>query len=204
MGSKKHPWKRSVNPQQRDVDTRNIRENFLIVCEGEKTELNYFKSFRVKSTILKVDIRGLGRNTLSLVDKAVDLKTAGDYNQVWCVFDRDSFPAKNFNAAFAKATSEGIKIAYSNEAFEIWYLLHFNYYDTAFKRRDYAPKLTKLLGYKYEKNINNIYEELLDRQADAIRNAKRLYASYSQCNPERDNPSTTVFELVEALNKFIV
>lgn len=64
--------------------------------------------------------------------------------------------------------------------------------------------LTKLLGHKYEKNSEIIYEELLDRQVEAIRNSKHLHATYSPCNPERDNPSTTVFELVEALNKFVV
>jgi RloB-like protein len=204
MGKKRAPWERSSNRHQRKVDTRNIRERFLIVCEGAKTEPNYFKSFRVNRTIFEADIRGFGYNTLSLVNKAIELKAEDDYDQVWCVFDRDSFPAQIFNAAFDKAKREGIKIAYSNEAFELWYLLHFQYYDSAIKRKEYERMLTKLLGHKYEKNSENIYEELIDLQADAIRNAKRLHASYSPRNPERDNPSTTVFELVEALNKFIV
>jgi hypothetical protein len=204
MSKKKSPWERSSNRHQRKVDTRNIRERFLIVCEGAKTEPNYFKSFRVNRTIFEVDIHGFGYNTLSLVEKAVELKAGNDYDQVWCVFDRDSFPAQIFNSAFKKAELEGIKIAYSNEAFELWYLLHFQFYDSAIKRKEYWKMLSQQLGHKYEKNSETIYEELLDRQMDAIRNAKRLYASYSPCNPERDNPSTTVFELVEALNRFLV
>ena len=204
MGKKRATWERSGNRHQRKVDTRNIRERFLIVCEGAKTEPNYFRSFRVNRTIFEVDIRGFGYNTLSLVEKATELKAGNDYDQVWCVFDRDSFPPRIFNDAFEKAKREGIKIAYSNEAFELWYLLHFQFYDSAMKRKEYGKMLSKELGHKYEKNSDTIYEELLDRQAAAIRNSKRLHASYFPCNPERDNPSTTVFELVEALNKFVV
>ncbi len=204
MGKKRAPWERSSNRHQRKVDTRNIRERFLIVCEGAKTEPNYFKSFRVNRTIFEVDIQGFGYNTLSLVEKAIELKAGENYDQVWCVFDRDSFPAGIFNAAFEKARHEGIKIAYSNEVFELWYLLHFQFYDSVIKRKEYWKMLSKELGHKYEKNSEIIYDELLSRQVDAIRNAKRLYASYSPCNPERDNPSTTVFELVEALSKFVV
>lgn len=204
MSRKRAPWERSGNRHQRKVDTRNIRERFLIVCEGAKTEPNYFRSFRVNREVFEVDIHGFGRNTLSLVEKAVELKAGNDYDQVWCVFDRDSFPARIFNAAFEKATHEGIKIAYSNEAFELWYLLHFQFYDSAIKRKEYWKMLTQQLRHKYEKNSETIYEELLELQGNAIRNAKRLYASYTPCNPERDNPSTTVFELVEALNKFVV
>jgi len=48
-----------------------------------------------------------------------------------------------------------------------------------------------------------MYKILLPKQKAAIKNAKRLLAQYNPPNPEEDNPSTTVFELVEELNKFI-
>ena len=63
--------------------------------------------------------------------------------------------------------------------------------------------MSKSLGHKYEKNSEKIYEEILDKQADAIRNAKRLIKTYKPRNPEIDNPSTTVHLLVLELNKFI-
>jgi len=59
-----------------------------------------------------------------------------------------------------------------------------------------------MLGHPYQKNSEIIFEELLARQADAIRNAKRLLAQYSPPNPAADNPSTTVHKLVEQLNRF--
>lgn len=187
--------------KQRAVDTRVVRERFLIVCEGEKTERNYFECFRVPRKV--IDVHGLGYNTVSLVKKAVDLRNQDSYDQVWCVFDRDSWSAQNFNEALSLAEREDIKVAYSNEAFEIWYLLHFNYHTTAIKRNDCNDKLSELLGKKYKKNQEDMYALLETNQANAIRNARKLLNQYTPRNPERDNPSTTVHELVEQLNRFI-
>ena len=200
MENSKLPWQRQQ--YRRKVETRELRKSFLIVCEGEKTEPKYFEGFRVNKKL--IEIKGLGYNTLSLVKEAISLKEGNDYDQVWCVFDRDSFPAQNFNAAFESAASNNIRIAYSNEAFELWYLLHFQYYDAAIKRKEYCKMLTKSLGYKYVKNSDVIYDELLNLQSDAIRNAKRLLRTYTPCKPERDNPSTTLHELVEELNKYVI
>ena len=188
---------------RRRVNIREQREKFLIVCEGEKTEPNYFESFRVPKDVVKVV--GLGANTLSLVKKAIELQNQDDYDQVWCVFDRDSFPAQNFNNARSLARERGISVAYSNEAFELWYLLHFYYYDTGISRDLYKGKLTKCLGCKYEKNDPDMYETLEDKQKDAIRNAEKLLQSYGpQHNPEKDNPCTAVHQLVQELNRFAV
>ncbi|MEG4306255.1 RloB family protein [Microcoleus sp. D3_18a_C4] len=187
------------------------RRWFLIVCEGEKTEPNYFKSFPVDTKVINLDIRGEGRNTNSLVTKAIELKNDSEFDETdrfWCVFDRDNNPknpndAQNFNAAINIAQNNGIKVAYSNDAFELWYLLHFHFYNTGISRKDYQNMLTKLLGHEYKKNSETIYEELKDKQQDAIKHAKRLLQEYDRPNPESDNPSTTVHLLVEELNGFI-
>ena len=41
--------------RQRQVDTQATLERFLIICEGQKTEVNYFKSFRVPGRFLEVN-----------------------------------------------------------------------------------------------------------------------------------------------------
>ena len=74
---------------KRAVNTRALRQRFLIVCEGEKTEPSYFRKFRVPKEVIKVI--GVGANTVSLVRRTIDLRQEGDYEQVWCVFDRNSF-----------------------------------------------------------------------------------------------------------------
>ena len=124
------------------------------------------------------------------------------------MFERDIKPnnpndSQNFNSAINLASNNGINVAYSNDAFEVWYLLHFNYYNTPISRKYYQNMLTKLLGHKYEKNSQKIYEELKDKQQDAIKHAKRLLQEYDRPNPETDNPSTTVHLLVEELNSVI-
>ena len=122
---------------------------------------------------------------------------------VWCVFDKDSFSDEAFGNAINKAKAKGYKVAYSNEAFELWFLSHFHYYDMALGRDDYIVKLTEHLKRKYRKNDLFMYEILLSRQEKAIKNAKKLLSKYIPVNPSNNNPSTTVFELVEYLNQFI-
>jgi hypothetical protein len=184
----------------RRINRFETRQRFLIVCEGEKTEPNYFKQFPLPPDSV-VDVRGIGANTLSLVREALELRREAKYDQVWCVFDHDSFPAQNFNAALELAEVNGIQVAYSNEAFELWYVLHFDYLNAGITRRDYITRLSKLLGRRYRKNSEAMYDEIVTRQKDAIRNAQRLLAQYTPPRPERDNPSTTVHLLVEQLNR---
>lgn len=189
----------------RQVDRRPLRPRFLIVCEGKKTEPDYFRCFRVNTDVMELKVEGLGDHTLSLVQQTCERVQQDDYAQVWCVFDRDSFPAERFNAALDLARTRGIQVAYSNEAFELWYVLHFNYHDVATSRHDYEGMLTDRLGSRYRKNNSReMYARLEDRQSDAIRNAQRLLDSYGpEHNPERDNPCTTVHVLVQELNRHV-
>jgi hypothetical protein len=197
--------RRNINSRgysPRKVDTREVRQRFLIVCEGEKTEPNYFEGFRV-SKVVEIDVQGLGENPSKLVQSAKELKEQEDYDQVWCVFDRDSWTVEDFNNAIKNANAQGFKVAYSNEAFELWYVLHFEFLNTGIPRRDYLRKLTFLIGREYRKNSETIYDELFEKQSIAIRNAENLLRQYEPHNPVRDNPSTTVHLLVQELNKFI-
>ena len=189
----------------RTVGSRGApKQSFLIVCEGTRTEPNYFKAFRVRSAT--VEVKGSGYNPRSLVEYTKNLvksyeKDGFHFDQVWCVFDRDDFTS-TFNAAIQKAENLGYYVAYSNEAFELWYLFHFIYFDTGISRYDYIEKLNQHLGYKYEKNSREMYYTLLENQDNAIRHAECLLQNYSQRNPNRNNPSTTVHKLVQELNRY--
>ena len=187
----------------RKVNTRQVRQRFLIVCEGEKTEPNYFRSFRVPKDVIQIDIKGVGENPSKLVESAKELNQQDDYDRVWCVFDRDDWPAQDFNNAIKNAEKQNFKVAYSNEAFELWYVLHFEFLNTGIPRTDYCQKLTNLMGKKYKKNSEQIYYELIEKQGIAIKNSQKLLEQYERQNPVQDNPSTTVHLLVEELNKFI-
>ncbi len=203
MSNRRHLHERS-SKRKRQINRFEPRQSFLIVCEGKKTEPNYFKKFPIPPGSV-VEVEGVGANTDGLVKEAIRLKRKRKYDQAWIVFDRDSFTPEHFNNAILLANANDIHYAYSNEAFELWYYLHFHYLDTGITRDDYCERLSKenCLGYKYRKDSETIYEELLARQPIAIQRAKNLLAQYNPRNPVSDKPSTTVHLLVEQLNHLL-
>ena len=118
--------------QKRKKNIRNKRKYYLIVCEGEATEPNYFEGLKQDLpkgilTAYQIDIAGTGRNTQSLIDEAIRLQRAYEKNttrkldKLWVVFDKDSFSAQDFNGAIQRCLNSDIGCAWSNEAFELWY-----------------------------------------------------------------------------------
>lgn len=191
------------NLEARKERTRNTRKVILIVCEGTRTEPNYFQSFKLPKKV--AEIVGVGMNTVAVVKHAIELNAEAQYDEVWCVFDRDSFPKKHVSAAFTLASENKIKLAFSNESFELWYLLHFCYLDTCITRDQYCTKLSEHLNFNYKKNNPAIYDLLIDKQPNAIKLAKKLakffpLVSGKECDAK---PSTSVYKLVERLNKLI-
>ena len=189
--------------RRRPIMTRELRQRFLIVCEGEKTEPNYFRSFRVH---VDVKVIGTGKDTTDVVEYANRLqkeaaRRAEAYDQVWAVFDRDDFSAEKFNRAIQVARNKGILAAYSNPSFELWFLLHFDDRQSPITRRDCGDLLSKRLGMPYRKNQVGLRNYLLHLEEQAIERAERLCNSYPQHNPAKDNPCTAVYQLVKELNR---
>ena len=122
--------RRREQRKRREIETRPPRcETFLIVTEGAQTEPNYFKGL-VKSLtgcdadkVREVDIQGKGRSTGSLVDEAERIvnRSTKNYDNVWVVFDKDSFD--DFDEAINLAERKGYHVAWSNESFEYWLCL---------------------------------------------------------------------------------
>lgn len=206
--------KRFSQKQGKKKKSREIVTYFLIVCEGEKTEPNYFKSFpkQVGKVVYDIEFDGGGISTLKVVEKAIELrdKSKQKYDRVWAVFDRDSFKANSFNSAILKAKANSIECAWSNEAFELWYLLHFHNRITAMKRDEYKKAIENALNEKlgkknkpfhYKKNDTSMYALLkkLGRQDLAIKWAKDLSEKIDGENYANYNPQTQVFKLVEEL-----
>lgn len=192
---------------QRKIDLRAGFENILIVCEGGKTEPNYFRAFPVRSA--RIDIYGEGLNTKSLIrytDRKVEEaeKNSEVFDQVWCVFDKDSFLHEEFNTAIQMAEARGYHVAWSNEAFELWYVLHYQLLCADLPRERYYPILNGHLGFEYAKHNSEMYTTLLKRQPTAIRNAATLLNQTEPNTPPADRkPSTTVHLLVQEMNKYL-
>lgn len=205
---------------KRKEKIKEIRVYFLIVCEGEQTEPNYFKSFKtnVKSFVYTIETLGEGSNTKDLVKRTIRARenSSQKYDSVWVVFDKDSFKPNDFNGAIHLAESNNIKVGWSNEAFELWYLLHFQYRNTSMSRDDYkvaieneinakiiaSSKSKKAKKFEYKKNSLEMYSilEKYGNQNQAISWAKKL-ESYHLCNNFAiHNPCTKIHLLVEELN----
>jgi len=192
------------------------KQYILIVCEGENTEPSYFDRFKLSTAVIKSV--GLGYNTISLVKKTAELAKQDDYDQIWCVFDRDDFPTADFDNAIFSAEKRGFGIAYSNQAFEYWLILHFEDHQGGAMHRDqYAKKLNNYLkdfGLKYDKESKTITEDIFDvlqsklpekdktRQEIAIQRAERIYNNYDHRSPAEEESSTRVFQLVREIDKF--
>ena len=194
------------------------KPSILIVCEGENTEPSYFNQFRITSA--KVKSVGEGYNTVSLVNRALALAQQGNYDQVWCVFDKDNFNDNDFNSAIQIAEANNFGVAYSNQSFEYWLILHFNDHQGGGMHRDsYNDKIKEhLKPFKviYDGNGTKLIEEdffeLLDGIDDktnrkrvelAIDRAERNYNHFDHTNPAREESSTTVFRLVRELLKYV-
>jgi len=146
-------------------------------------------------------------NTDSLMENAIQRAQAArragtPYERVWVVFDKDSFEQQNFNRAFDLAGKHNeITPCWSNECFEIWYLLHFHYRDTAIERHEMWPVISRLLGERYDKADDQLYSKMEEKLESALKHARRLaYENDLNDTPKR-NPSTHVHELVVALLK---
>ncbi|MFK7982900.1 MAG: RloB family protein [Saprospiraceae bacterium] len=196
----------------REIGDKAEWQYFLIVTEGEKTEPNYFNGLtsQLPNHLVQVEILGEGANTVSVVKAAIQKRKEQtkkilqpNFDEVWVVFDKDDFPAENFNGAIQLANSKDIQVAYSNEAFELWYILHFQYLDAAINRNRYIEILKDILG-EYRKNDENMYA-LLQAKGDenrAILWAEKLYETLFVDNPALEKPTTLVHLLVQRLNEF--
>jgi hypothetical protein len=72
--------------------------------------LDYFLSFPVDSKLIEIVTEGGAGNTVSVVQRGIDLKNEAERNgipfvHVYCVFDKDSFSLDRYEAAFSMATS---------------------------------------------------------------------------------------------------
>lgn len=190
-------------------EVREVKQTFLIICEGVNTEPDYFNAFRLTSANVKAI--GQGKGTVALVQKAINIKTQEEqkgrlYNQHWVVFDKDDFSDVDFNAAISQARQNGFEVAYSNQAFEYWFLLHFNLYQGALHRSRYEKMLSDLLGFSYTKKSgvsNKMFNVLLSKQLQAVSYAKAVMKQLTGENPACEESSTTVYLLVEELNKYL-
>lgn len=209
------PWLKKVGFTSYKEESKEVGKTFLIICEGQ-TESLYFRSFPILSA--KVITYDIGCSNNRLVECAVDLASDGGYDEVWCVFDMDNEPGKNgqeddFNSAIQLCLNNGLKCAYSNDAFELWIYLHYQFTDQSNHRDFYNEQLSQIFEINYSKHgkkrkfslelYHLLKKDEKANQNDAIERAKALVTHHADLPPHSQNPITFVHELVEELNKYL-
>jgi hypothetical protein len=191
---------------RRRAPYRQPLPRILIVCEGKRTEPEYFREMKsVERALVDLDIRTEGKPK-QLVERAVELKRQTEaaaererdenlrYDEVWCVFDIDTH--KLIAEASQQAKSHRIELAISNPCFELWVLLHFQDQRAHILVRQVQRLCAKHLP-EYEKKVP--YAKLRPHYMVAVRRAKRLEEMHAPHVRLRGNPSTGVYRLTERI-----
>jgi len=225
---------------KRITNNKNMVEDIIIACEDSVSSPTYFKMIIEKLIEAKKITQdsivivphdssthptGVLKNLKSYINNYG--KTYKKFKHKWIIIDRDiemvkggGHTAEDFNNALKNAKSSksnlNVEVAYINDSFELWYLLHFEYRNTAISRDEIVKQVIKKLkniephkfaklnkdNIKQESYTKHIFETLKPLQSIAIQNATKLLASYGDNhNPERDNPSTTIHLLVMIMNR---
>jgi hypothetical protein len=203
---------------------RQERDRVLIVTEGSKTEPDYFRRLieELGLTTAKVVIVGDGGSApISVVEDAIKrLSQDDDFEQVYCVFDRDrhasydqALQALNELAGSTGFKSKVVLAIPSVPCFELWYLLH-----VSDSRKPYEAAATggspgqALLADLCKKNEFSNYEKsgcqaffetIRPYREIAVQRAESFLraASAEGAQEYHENPSTRVYLIVEGLRK---
>jgi hypothetical protein len=204
---------RKLADHARQLAKRDPYDKVLIVCEGEKTEPNYFSGLidhlRLNTANVKIADNTTGSAPQTVVTFAItEYKVTKDYDKVFCVIDRDKHP--RFDEALEMirqarlAKGHKMQAIVSTPCFEYWLLLHFrkttkDYYSgpgSACKRVISELKRQPDMA-DYEKGIGGVFDLTVSRLSEAIKNSKEVSADRKAAGT--DNPSTKVHELIEFL-----
>lgn len=223
---KKRPPAPFVSAQEFDNTLESLGcQKFFIFYNGEVTEGNYFRdfieAFRNKNKVQFVKLRFTHGSPEQVVEQAqnfIDPVDSPDDNGdiVWLVFDKDDFDEQGgqYTETIKEVQTQSWSVAYSNECFELWLLLHFQdvaepQYGT---RRFLADKLTAIRSSYTTQSVNRTknfsYGLLLKHgsKEEAARRATELHEAAIQQNasePWNVCPVTSVHLLMDALKRFL-
>jgi hypothetical protein len=187
-------------------------DRVLMVCEGEKTEPNYFEEIRQKARLSSAHIHilgsDLGTDPISVVRYAekVFIAKGGAFERVYAIFDRDDHEKYETAIKMADAKSGTLindedeavvfKAIVSVPCFELWLLLHYAYITTFVPRDRVLSQLRRHIS-DYEKGMTGIFTLLESALPDALTRAKMLQSRNSKI--PGDELYTDIHELVEFL-----
>lgn len=208
----------NISRKDRLKSKRQAPANYLIVCEGKKTEPNYFNGLKKKINekygnkvdvlIPNIDIKGTGMNTTSLVKYTQKTVNHANkvYGQVWVVFDKDDYNDEQFNSAIDNCN---YNVAWSNPNFELWLLAHFKKVNRYVSKDDALQELSKEVQKKglgdYTKNDTDIFYKVTSegKLHTAIKNCEYMEELNKDGQASQRNPMTKVYKIVDGLKEYL-
>ena len=198
----------SRDKYMRKPPTRRIRDRVLVMCGGETEEIyfNFYKA-KHKSNLNNVSIKIVTHkksNPSAVVNAALDQRA--HYDEIWTVFDKDDF--SDFDNAIAFALNSGINCAFSNEAIEYWFFLHFENRTGAMSRNTLNTELAKNLGFDYDKGAETIQRTCSKLNGKILSAEERAQIGHerhvvdSGKNPSDWRSCTTVYALTKRLREW--
>ncbi|MCF6300553.1 MAG: RloB family protein [Proteobacteria bacterium] len=207
MGTDNLFHKRKAKRFNRRKPFRPEYEKVLIVCEGGKTEPNYFNELIAHFEIntANVTVKGnCGSSPKCVYQHAenLDENEVDPYDRVYCVIDKDTHESYE-DTRIKIENKQNFYLANSVPCFEYWILLHFKQ-----TTRPYSAKSNSSIANEvfkdlkkyipsYKKGDNKIFQATLAKLELAIKNAE--HSINQSIQNQTDNPSTNVHKLVEYL-----
>lgn len=208
----------NISKKDRLKSKRQAPANYLIVCEGKKTEPNYFNGLKRKINekygnkvdvlIPNIDVKGTGMNTTSLVKYTQKTVNHANkvYGQVWVVFDKDDYNDEQFDSAIDNCN---YNVAWSNPNFELWLLAHFKKVNRYISKDGVLQELGKEFQRNglgdYTKNDTNIFDKATSegKLHTAIKNCEYMEELNKDGQASQRNPMTKVYKIVDGLKEYL-
>jgi RloB-like protein len=175
----------------RRANSREQLRSVLIVTNGKCTERQYFEAARREPWVRvgKVTVAFQAGAPHDVVAAAATKRDRDQYDECWAVCDVDEF---DVSKPAQLATAHDVRLIWSNPSFEVWLILHrtdcATYFENAVKAGERLAKTVS--GWK---KTQLDFASFRDSVHLAVARAKKLDS------PPQGNPSTDVWQLIEAL-----
>lgn len=190
---------------KRKASQKEPRRIIRVLCEGDVTEPEYLQI--LAGSNVSLDVRDSGMTPKPLVDRARDYvrnrrgrEGDQDFDEIWCVFDRDAH--EDIPGTMQKARDLGIGVAFSNPCFELWLVLHLEDQRAHIERRSIQTRCREL-GLTVGKHINpDAHGRLRCTYHVAKTRAQHLdEMHHGNDSPPLSNPSSSVWRLIDCLRQ---
>ena len=194
MSRSGNQFTRKASELRRKEGKKPAYDRLLIVCEGKKTEPNYFEELRQRARLPSAHVKVLhseaGTEPRQVVEYAEQVfKASKAYDKVYAVFDRDEHLSYADAIAMAQArdgklkNDEGTVVSFeaivSVPSFELWLLLH--YQDIrAWLHRDEALSKVKKEINGYTKGHSGVFAITESKIDDALTRGAKLEETNSR------------------------